>query len=85
MTKSKKRRNWKRTCILRGVEIKNLKSIRSENRALLCGIDMLIKLLRAVDMQGRNGTGWEARGRRYIKSLRPKPPETALAVAQTKA
>ena len=71
LTKPKKRRNWKRMALLGSVEIRNSKKVRAENRALLGGIDVLLKLLRTVDMQGRNGTGWEERGRRYIGQLRP--------------
>ncbi len=71
LTKPNKRCNWKRRALLQEAEIRNSKRVRRENRALLGGIDALLKLLRAVDLQGRNGTGWEERGWTYIKRLRP--------------
>lgn len=66
-----KRHNWKRLALLRGAEIRNIKRERLANRGLRKGIDTLLKLLAAVDAQGRNGTGWEEHGRRFVKELLP--------------
>lgn len=67
MLTKRRRRNWKRLALLRGAEIRGLKKHRVRNRGLHKGIVVLLNLLRAVDKQSTNGSGWEEYGKQQVR------------------